>query len=53
MGKPKEENIWKALAKYGIHSEEELNAAIKKMEPLNVGCMVSPVKKTDETVLEG
>lgn len=59
MGKPKEQDqlgkIWKALAKYGIHSEEELNEAIKKMKPLNIGCMVSPVKRieNEKTVLEG
>lgn len=35
--------LWKALAKYGINSEEELNAEIKKLKPLNIGAMVSPV----------
>lgn len=47
-GKPCIENVWKALAKYGIKTEEELDDAIKNMEPLNIGCMVSPVlvKKT-------
>lgn len=38
------EKIWKALAKYGIKTEAELNEAIKKMKPLNIGCMVSPVR---------
>lgn len=37
------DKVWKALAKYGIHSEKELNEAIKNMKPLNIGCMISPV----------
>lgn len=41
------QKIWKALSKYGIHTEEELNTAIKQMKPLNIGCMVSPVKKSE------
>lgn len=41
----------KALEKYGIYSEEQLNAAIKEMKPLNIGCMVSPVPS--KTILEG
>lgn len=36
--------VWQALAKYGIHTEEELDEAIKNMPTLNIGCMVSPVK---------
>lgn len=40
----------KALEKYGIYDEEQLNAAIKEMKPLNIGCMVSPVPS--RTVLE-
>ena len=36
--------VWQALAKYGIHTEAELDEAIKKMPALNIGCMVSPVK---------
>ncbi len=43
MNKPNIQSIWKALAKYGIHTEKELDEAIKKMIPLNIGCMVSPV----------
>lgn len=39
------EKIWKALGKYGINTEAELNEAIKKMKPLNIGCMVSPVEE--------
>ncbi len=47
------QKIWKALSKYGIHTEEELNTAIKQMKPLNIGCMVSPVKKfgNEKTVM--
>ncbi|WCH46414.1 hypothetical protein [Lysinibacillus sp. OF-1] len=37
------EKIKKALEKYGIFNEEQLNEAIKNMKPLNIGCMVSPV----------
>lgn len=36
------ERIWEALAKYGIHSEAELKEAMKKMKPIDIGCMVSP-----------
>ena len=43
--------IKKALEKYGIYNEEQLNAAIKEMKPLNIGCMVSPVPS--KTGLEG
>ena len=43
MSKPKIETVLKALAKYGIHNEKELNEAIEKMKPINIGCMVSPV----------
>ncbi|MFF2794952.1 hypothetical protein [Lysinibacillus xylanilyticus] len=39
----------KALEKYGIYNEEQLNAAIKEMKPLNIGCMVSPVPSVKET----
>lgn len=41
------EKLWKALAKYGIRTEEELNEAIKHMKPLNIGCMVSPVTRAE------
>lgn len=45
------EKIWKALAKYGIYTEEQLNEAMKTLKPLNIGCMVSPVPiKTKEVV---
>lgn len=46
MSKPNIDKIMKALAKYGIHNAEELNEAIKKMKPLDITCMVSPVKTT-------
>lgn len=38
------EKIWKALEKHGIRTEAELSEAVKKMKPLNIGCMVSPVR---------
>lgn len=44
--KPKIDKVWRALAAYGIHSEKDLDEAIKNMKPLNIGCMVSPVNKT-------
>ena len=47
MKQEKFQKIWKALSKYGIHTEEELNMAIKQMKPLDIGCMVSPVKKSE------
>ena len=46
------EKIWKALGKYGIRTEAELNEAIKKMKPLNIGCMVSPVRAEKGVVAE-
>lgn len=46
------EKIWKALGKYGIKTEAELNEAIKKMKPLNIGCMVSPVTERRSTVAQ-
>jgi len=44
MNKPKIDKVWKALARYGIHSEKELDEAIKNTKPINISCMVSPVK---------
>ncbi|MGE7942795.1 hypothetical protein ACQKNB_11975 [Lysinibacillus xylanilyticus] len=44
------EKIKKALAKYGIYNEEQLNEAIKNMKPLNIGCMVSPVPSNEGNV---
>lgn len=46
------EKIWKALAKYGIKTEAELNEAIKNMKPLNIGCMVSPVTERGSKVAQ-
>lgn len=46
MNKPKIDKVWAALAAYGIHSEKDLDEAIKSMKPLNIGCMVSPINKT-------
>lgn len=50
MGKAAEnervEKLWKALKKYDIHTEEQLNEAMKEMKPLDIGCMVSPIKET-------
>ena len=48
--KTQREKLWEALAKYGITTEAELNREIKKMQPLNIGCMVSPV---DANSLQG
>lgn len=45
MRNVKIEAVKKALLKYGIHNEQELDEAIKKMKPLNIGCMVSPINK--------
>ena len=46
LNKPKIDKVWRALAAYGIHSEKELDEAIKNMKPINIGCMVSPINKT-------
>lgn len=43
MGNVNIEAVKKELLKYGIHNEKELYEAIKKMKPLNIGCMVSPI----------
>lgn len=43
--KPDINEVWKALEKYGIKSEKELDEAIKNMNPINIGCMVSPINK--------
>ena len=45
-----QEKIKKALTKYGIYNEEQLNEAILKMKPLNIGCMVSPVPSKKESI---
>lgn len=33
--------VWEALHKYGIYTEQQLDEAIKKMKPINIGYMVS------------
>lgn len=43
-----EQKYWEALKKYGIHTEAQLNKAIEELEPLNISCMVSPVKKEEK-----
>lgn len=43
------EKVWEVLRKkYNIHNMEEFNEAYEKMIPVNLGCMVSPIKKLDE-----
>lgn len=41
---PREKLIWKELAKDGIHNEKELDEAIKKMKPLNIGGFVNKLE---------
>lgn len=48
MSKQNIDKVWKALAKYGIKSERELDEALKNMTPLNISCMVSPLKTATE-----
>ncbi len=48
MTNQKIDKVWKALAKYGIHSEKELDEALKNMKPLNISCMVSSLKTVQE-----
>lgn len=46
--KKRVERVWKALAKYGIYTEEQLDEALKNTEPINIGCMVAqPFSKED------
>ena len=42
------ENLWKQLKKYGITNEKELDEAIAKMKPLNIGGFVNKVMKNDK-----
>lgn len=46
----KMEKLWNELKKYGIHNEEELDEAIAKMKPLNIGGFVNklPIKDEEE-----
>lgn len=48
MCKQNIDKVWKALAKYGVHNEKELDEALKNMVPLNISCMVSPLKTATE-----
>lgn len=40
----REKRIWKELAKDGIHSEKELDAAIKNMKLLNIGGFINKIE---------
>ncbi|WFD11982.1 hypothetical protein [Tepidibacter hydrothermalis] len=42
--------MWAYLKENGIHSEEDLNVAIKNMPKLDVGIFVSPIKGGDKGV---
>ena len=44
MQTEREKNIWKELAKDGIHNEKELDEAIKNMKLLNIGGFVNKVE---------
>lgn len=46
------ENIMSALKEYGIRNEAELDAAIAKMTPLDIGCMVSKPRSNDQELGE-
>lgn len=46
--KPNINAIRKALARYGIYTEGDLDEAISKMKKVNIGCMVSPIGKKKE-----
>lgn len=39
QGEEQKEKLWAALKKHGINNEEELKEALKKMKPINIGCM--------------
>ena len=42
------ENLWKELKKFGITNEKELDEAIAKMKPLNIGGFVNKTPKNNE-----
>lgn len=44
MENEREKRIWKELAKDGIHSEKELDAAIKNMKLLNIGGFINKIE---------
>lgn len=41
----REKLIWKALRKYGIETEEDLDRELKKLKPLNIGIMTQRPKE--------
>jgi hypothetical protein len=42
------EEVRKLLeSEYGIKTEEELNEAIRKMKPVDIGLFVSPLRKEE------
>ena len=42
------------LEEYGIHNDKELEEAIKKQKPLNIGIFVSPVPgRENKEVVQG
>lgn len=41
---PNIDKVMKKLAEYGIYTREDLDEAMRNMKPLNITCMVSPVK---------
>lgn len=43
--KKRVERMRKILAKYGIHTEEELDAALKELGSINIGCLTTPAKQ--------
>ena len=48
MQSEREKRIWKELAKDGIHNEKELDEAIKKMTPLNIGGFVNKLEVVND-----
>lgn len=48
METQREKMIWKELAKDGIHSEKELDEAIKNMKPLNIGGFVNKLEVVED-----
>jgi len=46
------QKAWDVLAKHGIYTEEQLDEAIKKLPPINIGCMVSPIPEEAKRSLE-
>lgn len=44
-----ESNLQKALEKEGIYTSNQLNQVIKKMDHINIGCMVSEMPQKVES----